>query len=111
VGELVDQMERRWGKQYDRAALRSLYGDLGSSAIAATLARGKPHEQAVAMYIAGERADGQLLRPIAQALVHPYPLVRYYARAALARIAGRPCPIDLDQDDTEIARQAEAWLR
>src|SRR5262249_40858254 len=50
VEGLVSTLERWWGKHYDRAALRALYGDdLSINALRATLARGKPHEQAVAI--------------------------------------------------------------
>ena len=52
-------MERWWGKRYDRARAAPLYGDLDARPLVATLARGKPHEQAVALAVLGEaRVDG-----------------------------------------------------
>jgi hypothetical protein len=48
---------------------------------------------------------------MAHELVNPYPLVRYYANAALAKTMGAPSPVDLNGTDDEIQRQAESWLR
>src|SRR6185369_6882762 len=56
VEELVGDMERFWGKSYDRTALQALYGeDLSVKPLEATLARGKPQEQAVAIGVFGEQ--------------------------------------------------------
>src|SRR5262249_45376714 len=95
---ILAAMERMWGQRYDRAALAQLYGARDARVLAATLARGKPHEQAVAVALLGERPAGWFAPAIASQLTHPYPLVRYFARQALARQAGRPCPIDVDGD-------------
>ncbi len=46
-------MERWWGRRYDRAALAALYGSLDARPLEATLARGKAHEQAVALATLG----------------------------------------------------------
>ena len=43
-------------------------------------------------------------------LTHPYPILRYYARDALAKLIG-PAPIDLDRDNELITRAAATWLK
>ena len=49
-------MEKWWGKRYDRAQLKQLYGaDLRENPIRITLLGGKPHEQALAADIAVRR--------------------------------------------------------
>jgi hypothetical protein len=110
VGEIVSDLERFWGKHYDRARLVDLYGDLDARPLVATIARGKPHEQATAIAALGERAGPDVLVPIASELVNRYPLVRYFARAALEKIAGRPCDVNLDQKDAQIQTDAKRWL-
>jgi hypothetical protein len=47
---------------------------------------------------------------VAEQLVNPYPLVRFYAEGALERILGEPSPLDLYRTDDEIRAQAAAWL-
>jgi hypothetical protein len=95
VEQVTTDMERLWSKKYDRDTLRALYGSLDENVLVATAARGKPHEQAVALRLMGEarRKDGAALA--FAALSHPYPLVRGYARDALVQISGTPCAIDL----------------
>src|SRR6185436_827016 len=110
VNELVDTMERWWGKRYDRDKLRALYGDLDANAIASTLARGKPHEQAVAIGVLGERGTAQNAPRIAPHLAHPYPLVRYYARHAIEKLTGAPVSIDVEQPAAEIRAQLQRWM-
>jgi predicted CXXCH cytochrome family protein len=111
VEELVEAMERWWGKRYDRAALRGLYGDdLGVGVLAATLARGKPHEQGAAIGALGERGDPSAIPALAPHLAHPYPLVRYYARHALERLTGAPVPVDVDRPAAEVAAAVTRWL-
>jgi hypothetical protein len=95
-------MEAWWGKRYDRGALERLYGDLARPNLVVTIERGKPHEQAAAIAAAGDARLDAAAPAIAQALVHDYPLVRLWARAALARIPGRRCDVDLDRDDATI---------
>jgi hypothetical protein len=110
VEELVATMERWWHKRYDRGALSALYGeDLGRSAIEATL-RGKPHEQilAAAMLAGGGRRDDALrLLPL---LGSDYPLVRYWAADAMARLLGREIPVDLDAEPQAIAAEVSKFL-
>jgi predicted CXXCH cytochrome family protein len=110
VFELVGKMETWWGRHYDRAALVRLYGDGGARPLAATVARGKAHEQATAMAALADARMTAAMPAIAHELVNRYPLVRYFAKEALARLAGRPCEVDLDQDDAEIAVQAARWM-
>lgn len=112
VADLAGTMERWWGKTYDRRRLVDLYGSLAARPLAATLARGKAHEQAVAVVVLSEAGRGDAATKsaapdIARQLVNPFPLVRYYARRALGRM-GRPCAVDLDRPVDEIAAAARA---
>jgi predicted CXXCH cytochrome family protein len=111
---IVRTMETWWKKAYDREALRSLYGDLDAPPLVATLARGKPHEQAVALAVLGERRErgvnNAVTRMVARSLVHAYPLVREYARRALESILGRACAIDLAEDTARIEASARRCL-
>jgi len=111
VEGLVSTMERWWGKRYDRAALRALYGDdLSVNALRATLLRGKPHEQAVAIAVLGEARDRSAIPLLAAQLSHDYPLVRYFAQRALETVTGAPVPIDVGAPAAEVRRAAAAWL-
>jgi hypothetical protein len=107
VGDLIAAMERLWGKRYDRGALTRLYGRLDVNCLIATVDRGKPHEQAPAMAVLGDKRLPAALNPIARQLVNPIPLVRYYAQRAVDAIRGAPCAIDLDRTTPEIAAAAE----
>jgi hypothetical protein len=110
VQTLVGAMERWWGKKYDRAVLEALYGSLDATPVEATLARGKPHEQATALFLAGELRERRLARAVAAHLLHEYPLVRFYAEGALEKILGRSSPLDLHKEDDALAADARAWL-
>ena len=48
---------------------------------------------------------------IAAQLTHPFPIVRFYADLALAKLLGTPSPLDLHQDNAKIRAAAEVWLR
>jgi hypothetical protein len=109
VGALVDAMEKQWKKKYERGILTTMYGDLSANVMRATLERGKPHEQAVAMVALAERADRAAAPIIARQLLNEYPLVREYAKSALARLVG-PCDVDLAASDEAIAARARACL-
>ena len=106
VGTLVGDMERFWGKHYDRARLAALYGDLSALPLEATLARGKPHEQATALGFLGEARVAAALPAAARQLENPIPLVRYYARRAVDALRGAPCDVDLDRTTPEIEAAA-----
>jgi predicted CXXCH cytochrome family protein len=106
VASLVGTMERWWGKRYDRARLVGLYGDLAARPLVATLARGKAHEQAVALAVLGESRDAAALPAVARQLANPFPLVRYYARRAVDDLRGAPCVVDLDRPTPEIEAAA-----
>jgi predicted CXXCH cytochrome family protein len=110
VGELVEAMQGWWGHRYDEGRLRALYGDLSAPVLAATAARGKPHEQATALAVMGEARLPGALAPLAAALSHPYPLVRYYARRGLELLRGEPVPVNLDQDAEDIRLEVARWL-
>jgi predicted CXXCH cytochrome family protein len=110
VGELVTTMQRWWGKRYDQARLVDLYGSLDAPVLAATLARGRPHEQATAIGVLGETRSADAAPALAAALSHPYPLVRYYARAALEKVRGAPIPIDVSDDAADVRAAVSRWL-
>jgi predicted CXXCH cytochrome family protein len=112
VEELASKMDAWWGKRADRAALQALYGDdLRVNAVRATLVRGKPHEQAVAIALLGEARDATALPLIAPHLAHDYPLVRYYALRALELITQRSIAIDVGASADAIRVQTDAWLK
>lgn len=112
VASLVSTMEQWWGKRFDRAPLHALYGDnLDVNAISATLANGKPHEQAVAIITLGEHRDRNALPQIAPHLAHTYPLVRYFAQRALETITGAPVPFELGAPQAELRAAASEWLK
>jgi predicted CXXCH cytochrome family protein len=111
VAQLVTAMEAWWGKRYDRARLAALYGeDLEVNALRATLARGKPHEQAVAIAVLGEARDATAIPLLAGQLTHAYPLVRYFAQRALQTVTGDPVAIDVGAPAAEVERAAARWL-
>jgi predicted CXXCH cytochrome family protein len=110
VESIVSQMEEWWGKRYDRAALRALYGDdLGVNAMRATLERGKAHEQAVAIVTYGEAKDRAAIPLLVPMLAHEYPLVRYFAQRALQNITGDPVAIDVGAPAADVRAAAEQW--
>lgn len=117
VESLVADMERIWNKRYDRQALRELYGSLDSPVLAATLQRGKPHEQAVAAAVLGESHPGGEAGRGAEAtvsllvpeLTNEIPLVRWYVLRAVERVVGTPVPVDVGAPRADVERQVEAW--
>jgi predicted CXXCH cytochrome family protein len=108
VGALVDAMEKWWPVRYPRQRLEQLYGSLDANVMAATLARGKPHEQAVAIATLGEVGARDAAPAVAGQLLNAYPLVREWAKRALASMMGS-CDVDLAADDATIARQAQPY--
>ena len=111
VEQLVATMERFWGKKYDRAALRQLYGqDLSVNAIEATLKYGKPHEEGTAVAVAGRERQRQWLPLVAAQLGNDYPLVRYFARHALEQITGAPLAVDLNAPGADAVKSAQSYL-
>jgi predicted CXXCH cytochrome family protein len=111
VEDLVSRMERWWGKRYDRQPLRELYGeDLDVNVLASTLARGKPHEQAVAIAVLGDAGNSAVVPRLASHLAHEYPLVRYYAKEAIESLIGQPLPVDVNEPAGKVAAEAQRWL-
>lgn len=110
VRALVETMESWWGKSYDRKALVALYGDLEGSPILSTLSTGKPHEQAVAIFVAGEARLKPAVPFLARQITHATPLVRYYVVDALGKLLGGPPPIDVHRDDVDVAKATRAWI-
>jgi predicted CXXCH cytochrome family protein len=96
IASLVGDMERLWGKRYDRTKLTALYGDLSANALTATLQHGRPHEQVVAAMVLAEHKVTSAAPLVADLLVDStYPLARRFAAQALASM-GKPCPLDVD---------------
>ena len=102
VAALVGDMERLWGKQYDRGKLRALYGDLEGNALVATLERGRPHEQVAAAMVLAEHKVDSAAPKVALLLTSPYPLARRFAAQALASMLDKPCAVDVDATLTDI---------
>lgn len=111
VGTLVADMERWWGKRYDRGRLRRLYGNLKANPIAATLKRGLPHEQAVAAAVAGRDGLRRLESLLIGLLTGEYPLVRFYALHALEQLRGERLEVDWHLPGPELARAVETQLK
>jgi hypothetical protein len=107
VRALVDAMEAWWPVRYPRQRLEELYGSLDANVIRATLERGRAHEKVVAIATLGEVRAKDAAPSIARELLNEYPLVREWARRALASIAGR-CDVDLSADDGAIEAQGRA---
>jgi predicted CXXCH cytochrome family protein len=114
VGALVDTMEKWWPVRYPRQRLEELYGSLDANVMRATLERGKPHEQAVAIATLGEAHARDAAPLIAAQLASDYPLVREWAaralgdlglpappqsKAGMARTPGQAGPVDEDPED------------
>jgi predicted CXXCH cytochrome family protein len=111
VGELVEAMEAWWGNRYDRAKLRALYGELSANVLRATAARGKAHEQAVAIQLLTEAGAKDAAPLIAVSLLHPYGVLRYYAKNALQALLGPPpAAVDVHAAADAIEAGATRWL-
>ena len=111
VEQLTALMEQWWGKHYDRAALRALYGeDLDANVLLTTLAKGKPHEQLAAITALGEQPVPGTTELLAAQLSHPYPLVRFQARRSLEVASGRAVDLDLHLEPSELEPQVRKWL-
>ena len=110
AGDLVDTMERWWGGEHDRARLTELYGSLDANVIDATLAHGEPHEVAVALAVAAEAGDRDRLPAAAAALENEIPLVRYWAREAMWRLAGIRAELDMGLPGPDLAAAGRRWL-
>jgi hypothetical protein len=105
AGSLIGAMERWWPVRYPRQRLEELYGSLEANVMRATLERGKPHEQAVAIATLGESRDRSAVPLLAKQLAADYPLVREWAKRSLTTILGH-CDVNLAADDATIAREA-----
>jgi predicted CXXCH cytochrome family protein len=111
VESIVTTMEKWYRKKVDRAALATLYGeDLGVNVMRATLSRGKPHEQAVAIMAMAEAKLPGAVAQIAPHMAHEYPLVRFYARRALEMLVGGTIDIDVNKSAAELRPLVDAWL-
>jgi hypothetical protein len=105
AGSLVDTMEQWWPVRYPRQRIEELYGSLDANTIRATLERGKPHEQAVAIALLGEARAIDAAPLVGRQLLSEYPLVREWAKRALVSMLGT-CDVDLAADDATIATEA-----
>jgi predicted CXXCH cytochrome family protein len=90
VRRLVDAMEAWWPTRYPRQRLEELYGTLDANVMRATLARGKAHEQAVAIGVLEEAGARDAAPLIARQLSNAYPLVRQWAAEALKALGVPP---------------------
>jgi hypothetical protein len=111
VGELISAMEHLWHKTYDADVLRTLYGEDSAKVMQATLVRGKPHEQAIALAVLGNHATRDLAPLFARQLDSEYPLVREYARAAMLQTLGPACELSMYEGANHLRDDAEACLR
>jgi predicted CXXCH cytochrome family protein len=105
AGALVSTMESWWPVRYPRQRIEELYGSLDANVLRATLERGKPHEQAVAMAVLAQAGARDAVPLIAPNLVGEYPLIREWAKRSLASILGR-CDVDLAATDAVLREQA-----
>jgi predicted CXXCH cytochrome family protein len=109
AGRIVSSMEREWPVRFPRQRIEELYGSLDANVLRATLALGKPHEQAVAVAALAQAQARDAVPAIAAQLLNPYPLVRQWAAVALETLLGKGrCQVDLAADDATLARQAAA---
>ncbi|CAN5749642.1 hypothetical protein BH09MYX1_BH09MYX1_08000 [soil metagenome] len=107
---VADGLARFWGKRVDRSVLDAIYGNADDRVLDSTLARGRPHEQAVALFLLGEAKDKRATKAIANELANPYPLVRFYAAAALTKSFGATPDVDLYAEPDEIKTQTQKWI-
>lgn len=111
VRQLVDDMERLWQKRYDRSALQRSYGpNLDVNVLLATLARGKPHEQVVAIHVLGRERRTDATELVLAQLGHDFPLLRFFARDALERITGQRLTLDMHAEGPALVAQARQQL-
>ena len=111
VESIASTMEQWYQKPIDRTALKKLYGDdLNTNVMRATLFRGKPHEQAVAMMSMVGANVQNAIAVIAPHMAHDYPLVRFFARRALEEITGTKVDIDVNKPAVELRPLIDAWL-
>lgn len=111
VGALVAQMQTWWPRMLDQGKIAALYGgSLDVDPMTTTLRLGKPHEQAVAMFVLGKAKRTDAAALLAQQLIHPIPILRWYASSALEQILGEPSPVDLHMENDDIATAGKAWL-
>jgi predicted CXXCH cytochrome family protein len=111
VGTLLDDIARLWGHRYDPRHIARLYGDaLDVDPLRVTLERGKPHEQATAIVLMGERGNREDLPRLLSAMSHDYPIVRYLARESIARIVGARPSLDMNLPADELEAAARTWL-
>lgn len=111
VRTLVETMERWWNKKYDRQKLSTLYGTLDDLPILATIARGKAHEQATAMHIASRDHVKGSLPLVAGQMLNPYPIVRFYAQQGINELLGKPCAVDVNDEQISIRNATNACLQ
>jgi predicted CXXCH cytochrome family protein len=109
VAELAFAMQQWWPVRYPQQRLEQLYGSLDANVMRATLERGKPHEQAVAMATLGAAKARDVAPLVARELLNEYPLIRDWARRTLVSILGH-CDVDLSANDATIAREAAACV-
>jgi len=92
VRQLADAMEAWWPVRYPRQRLEELYGSLDANVMRATLERGRPHEQAVAIGTLAEAHAVDAAPLVRRELANEYPLVREWASRALVAMGAAGAP-------------------
>ncbi|HEY8924256.1 MAG TPA: cytochrome c3 family protein, partial [Polyangia bacterium] len=104
VRRLLEDVERLWGKRYDRAALTRLYGDLDRNALEATVATGRAHEQIAAAATLGQARIASAAPVVAHFVaVSAFPLGRRHGLRALRELLQKPCDVDVDLPFEELS--------
>lgn len=110
--DLLSTMSQWWGTAFDRERVTQLYdGRLDGSVIRRTLDVGKPHEQAVAIAVLGERGRASDACDLAQQIAHPYPLIGYFAKHALETLTKTIVPMDPGRPREELLPLLDEWCR
>lgn len=110
VERTVAEMERGWGKRFDRKRLGRLYTDPSASVIAQTLRSGKAHEQVAAAGALGAHGRPEDALALVPLLVSQYPLARYFAKHAIEELTGQPLAVDLFAAPEQVQATAKAAL-
>lgn len=111
AGALLSDLERFWGKRYDRSRVERLYGGLDANILRTTAALGLPHEKAAALGALGLAKDRLATTIMAESLTHPIPLIREYARGALEATVGAPITFDVFGKHEDVVESAAHYLR
>ena len=90
VEKTVSEMEKGWGKKYDRERLKKLYPDLEGNVLAQSIDQGKAHEAVTAGAALVGRGDASRIDLALPLLANDYPLVRLFIAHAIEKRTGKP---------------------